>query len=74
MKIKDEVEEIFDNWGYGSNSDKEVCKRLICELIEKKTKPYKKALKIIKDAFPIDAIQDQLGEDYHKIEKTFGKI
>jgi hypothetical protein len=30
-RIENEVKEIFELWGYGSNSDKEVCKRLIKE-------------------------------------------
>lgn len=31
--IKESINQIFEDWGYGSNSDKEVCKRLICEYI-----------------------------------------
>lgn len=46
----------------------------IVALMNSHAQPYKKALKIIIDSFPEDALQDQLGEDYHKIEKTLKSL
>lgn len=37
-EFKKEFEQIFLDWGYGSNSDKEVCKRLLLELIDTQAK------------------------------------
>ena len=46
----------------------------ILPAMEEYLKPYKKALKLIKNGFPDEVLSDQLGEDWPKIEKLIKNI
>jgi hypothetical protein len=62
-ETKQKFNQIFEDWGYGSNSDKEVCKRLILELFSPLLPSEQTPLKELSEEDNCECNMPSRGED-----------
>lgn len=71
MTLKTQIEEIFENWCWGTNSDKHVGLRLIIEAVEKSERSNNELVEDLKNIDRIDIDFDQ-NDNLHETDSEEG--